>query len=202
VYSNYYNPDFYRDFCLIADQLPHLKAICYIRELWNHPDIPISATRLYCLYNSPDHPSPEISGDELDYSYSECDCYYPPELPIPICDHTTLQQLRKEVSRLYSQLQTARQNNDLARAEECKASLEQISDYLKSSISSRGKLFYLSNLEHTHSLLILRSVQRLYRIMQPYNTELVSFLRQHVVIGVRCQWSDLPIPRKGKQEKA
>lgn len=90
MYPELITPDPYWDFCTFAAQYPHMKAICYVHELWQHPDRIISATRLYCLYNNADPSCLETNGVELHYSSSEYDLDYPPELPIRICDYTTL----------------------------------------------------------------------------------------------------------------
>jgi uncharacterized C2H2 Zn-finger protein len=108
-------------------------------------------------------------------------------------------QLKKEIGRLYAQLITARQNNNLARAEECKAILDQCHDYQKHSISSLGKLYYLTNLEHSHSLLIMRSVKRLYKALASCAPHLATYLPQHVVIGVKCHWNERAL--QGKRKK-
>lgn len=81
-------------------------------------------------------------------------------------------------------LLTARQNNDLARAEECKDLLDQCHDYLEKCINRKGRLQHISSLERTHARLILRSVQRLYGILQPRSPELTTYLQQHVANGL------------------
>ena len=187
---------YHKMFNRIAKDYPRFKATIYINELWCNASEQISANRLYTLYNAAQPPC--LENDELGFNYPcmYSTICYTPELPIPICDQKTLNQLRKEVRILHDKLQTARYNNDLAQIEDIMDKLESISLYQKHYLTSHKRIRYLSNIDHTHSLLIYRSVQSFYNTLINKEPKLVQYLKDHVVIGVKCYWSETPIHRK------
>jgi hypothetical protein len=180
----------------LMHQFPRFSAVRYINELWCNRDTRVHATMLYSLFN----PVKEAYHDKNinGYYYPEIDTliYNPPELPIAITDSKTLEQVRTAVKAKVNELATARENHDLAKIEELEAELEKYNQYLKQSITSHGRLRYLNNLTQTHALLIYRSVQAFYKALEPKHPELTLYLKQHVVIGAKCYWSESPIHPK------
>jgi hypothetical protein len=198
--QEYNDSRYYREFRHLAKEFPRFKAVCYINELWCKPGIGISASQLYNLYNNVETPCLDTNHTGFYCPQLNSAAYYPPELPIAICDEQTLRQVREAVGTLNRSLSEARYNNDLARAEECEQQLATVSCYLKDCITSHKRLRYLNNLDHDLSLLIYRSVQALYKALEPEYPSLVGYLKQHVVIGVRCYWSESPVKQKDKPE--
>ncbi|PKN73135.1 MAG: hypothetical protein CVU50_03785 [Candidatus Cloacimonetes bacterium HGW-Cloacimonetes-3] len=196
--QEYIPTPYYREFRQLMAEFQRFKALGYIDEIWCHPGTGISATHLYNLHNN-------VQAAAMDTDYHSFYCpdgntiyYYPPELPIAICDAQTLSQVKAAVSALSTKLHEARYNNDLACVEDCEQQLAKYHDYLKDCITSHKRIRYISNLDHDLSLLIYRSVQALYKALQPKHPELVNYLKQHVVIGVKCYWSESPVKDKPK----
>lgn len=188
--------DAYAQFCRNASILSGFKGQHYVEEIWILHGNCIHPTRLYHLYSTPET---RCLDSDCEYFYlPKIDylCYYPPELPIELTDYKAINQVREAIKSMYIQLIQARKNNDLARYSDLKAELEKYHNYLKDGINRNGHLKTLNKLTSKHSLLIYKSVRHYLLALTKINPSLAKYIDEHLVIGVKCYWSETPITKK------
>jgi len=185
------------DFLRLAADHPYSKAVYYIRELWEQKGEPISATRLYTLFQSNFH---VYLDDDLKHAQQVMRCLHLteyPELPFPCLDRHALDEIGAFVSSLRRDLALAQENNDLARIDEDIARLEEINSCLAGCFSRKGKVRYLGNLTRDHTRLIWQSVKHLLDCVHPVHPELAEHIDAHIIISADCYWSLNPHRSRG-----
>ncbi|MDD4309860.1 MAG: hypothetical protein PHO32_05725, partial [Candidatus Cloacimonetes bacterium] len=131
---------YYHQFRQQLNQFCRHKAINYIDAIWNLHGTAIDPIRLYHISSSPE---PVYFEQNLSGFYvPDINTYIckPPELPIPMCDVTTIHQLKLYAIKLMDELAEAKCGSDYARTSDIKDEMEKISDYLKQCLNPRGKI--------------------------------------------------------------
>lgn len=168
------------------------KGLAYLIELVSSPNNLIYSTRLRNLFNLPGKGSEELETaysreedkTDLDFSIGE------PELPVKATDEQAIIEIKKHLQRLIIQEATAENWNDLARLEEIRDEKDKILEYLKQSLTSRGKIKTINSREQADYRAIYLALQRTIGFIQKDRPDIALIIERHLITGIYFQWKE------------
>jgi hypothetical protein len=191
------NQGFQREFHHISKELRSMNGFRYVQEIWEHAENPLSPTELYCVthWSELPEPCPDLKPVFLpEVGYTICNS---PNTPVPLTDRKAVRQIKGMAAAMIINLDNARQDGDETLEAYCQTELTKLWYYLSTSVSKNGNIKHEDNVNRKHQLLIYRAVQKFCVKLHESHPELAEHICEHIVIRMRCYWSDVPIKRKG-----
>lgn len=188
---------FQNEFHHISDELRSMNGFRYVQEIWEKSEHPLSPTELYCVTHWAEQPEPCLDCKPLflpEVGYTICSN---PNTNVPLTDRKAVKQIRERAEAMLINLDNARQDGDETMEAYCQTELAKLWYYLSTSVSKQGRILYEENINRKHQLLIYRAVQKFCAKLKESHPELADHICAHIVIRMRCYWSDTPIKRKG-----
>lgn len=168
-----------------------LKGDKILLELVYHPDQLIHSSQLNNLFNEQGRGKQEFADmanpDEeslINIGFGWC------ELPIEITDKRTLTECRKRLRQLAQEEEELEDWNDFGRLQDIRDEKQQILEFIKLCVSSSGKIKSLFNKQYNDYQAILKTLNRSIEKIGLSEPDLVPYIREHLVIGVYCQWKE------------
>jgi hypothetical protein len=185
-------------FLLWMKRLRRHKGGYYICELWNCKGKSIHATQLYTLEQGAAYKYVDDDPDVIDLPQWHQPHYQVPVRPVELSDHQAISDTKKAIIAFALSLKDARDNNDLGRAADLQEEKEKAEQYLRDVLDYKGGIKKTGDLAREHCQLVSHAVSGFIKALQVEAPELAAYLRQHVVIGRLCYWSENPKSRSKK----
>lgn len=168
----------------------------YVMKLWDNVQNPISPTDLYCSFQKAI--TDDFSSDpkplflpEVGYTVSTT-----PSIPFPLTDRKALCQIRAAAKATMQNLETAKLDGDTTMVNYFRNEMAMMYDYISHSLNKSGRIKQPLSINRKHQLLIYRAVQKFCNKLHESHPELADYICAHIVIRMKCYWSEVPIKRK------